>query len=340
MLPGEYSGCFYITPLRASRNHHVDYANPDNPSTSFSLSLSIYPRPQAHGPAQQLAACRGPDRGRQRQFPEQRHSDGGRLVLLFQRPDVQARHQRAAELQGGHGQQHRPPQRSARFLVVSKTDAWEVPDVLAAKNVVHDAPYGKCTVKEVTKKSDHAIRSAVGDRRAAGESRSGPALRRLGRRSPERAAGGCQRPGVAVGRTNAGSAGAQHTFQLIFTRNGRGAAAVPGDPGQARLGHRTGDQGNDRGGGPEEPAVAPKMIRRISMNRISIAAVAILLALPRAPSHRPPPLRRVPPTTWPHCSGSFPPTTGNQRQAAQDKLVEIGDEALADLQKLPRPDHR
>lgn len=226
-FPGQVAGCFYVTPTYCSRNHSIDYSNPANASVGFSLQMAIYIDPKLKVlrndyqlNVQQLVDEKGNALAVPQGVGGMGYSSGPGFrrdlnVQLAYKPDIG---KKIAHLKG-----------AANFLVLSKSESWELANVLTLKDQVRNVPFGKCTVKAVTKSSDDQYKVEVvidnppamaGQAEAAGDYSTVQQ---------------CMRLVDAAGRSymvgGGGSSGSptRREHQYYFYRN-RGGNAAPGDP--------------------------------------------------------------------------------------------------------------
>lgn len=154
--PRDVRGCFIITAENASRQHHVDFAAPDNISSNFSLGIGVLVDPKlrilraAYSPDGVVAKdelgnalVRG---GGFAPGQDYRAASWGITwrwdfsIPLVYTPQTG---KKISTLKG-----------SLRFLVQEKADIWEIPNILAAKNLERVIPIGKYTVQELKKNGD------------------------------------------------------------------------------------------------------------------------------------------------------------------------------------------
>ena len=150
--PGVMNKCFYITPIGCQRNHSIDFANPQGASIHFSLQIAIYVDPKLRTlRSYQMAVDSIVDENGNSLYNGPRGTEnasywnGGSFrrdmsVQLSYQPN---QGKKIARLKG-----------STRFVVITKIERWELSDILTARNITKDVPFGKCIVKQVTKKSD------------------------------------------------------------------------------------------------------------------------------------------------------------------------------------------
>jgi hypothetical protein len=224
--PGEVNGCFYITPTRASRSHSIDYSNPQNASTYFSLQLSIYidPKLKVVRSSYQLAIDEIVDeKGNSLSGPQAMngsYSSGPSFKRDMQVPltwTPQAGN-KIARLKG-----------SAEFVVLTKSDVWEIPNPLTAGSVTHDLPFGKCVIKGVSKLPDDQYQVQVAIENSAGLSPQALAIADFSAVQQSLRLVDANGHAWQQGGGSGGGGATSRSYQFNYMRNNGGNQAV-GDP--------------------------------------------------------------------------------------------------------------
>jgi hypothetical protein len=152
--PTSSQGCYLVMAQSAQRNHTVDYANGGNAQTNFNLSLRCYIDPKVRiirGSREAKIEEAVDDKGNSLALPNHNFENSFTppwngswcwdvSVPLQYRPDMGAK---LARLRG-----------SMHFTVITKAQTWDVPEILAAKEVEKTLPTCKYTIHQVTKNGD------------------------------------------------------------------------------------------------------------------------------------------------------------------------------------------
>jgi hypothetical protein len=223
-LPGVVSGAFYITPTRASRSQSVEYGNAQDPAPQFSMNLSVYPDPK-------LKVLRG---SYQLDVKEAVDDLGHSLVAPGKASGTSSsggfRHDMTVPLvyAPGTGSKLARLNGTAQFTVLVKSESWIVADALKVNQATHDTPFGKCIIKQLTRKSTDQYQLEVLFEGRANDSMAAVAGDVSGLQRNIRLLDANDRPWQAYGGGST-SDGTHTECRLIFMRN-RGPADAPGEP--------------------------------------------------------------------------------------------------------------